>query len=616
MKSESSDAKAPIINAKKVFRRIRTIKKIIERDNLTDIHFWTAFRKEFENFIENDFKINKMKADELRVMLKKRKIWMQTKRITIVKAFINTLKKEEQVQWSQKKINRIYLRKQFVSKKLSNYVFQININKTSRTSGENRRSSILWSSNTSNSQHHERAIISKQSEHQQSKHQQSQQSKQSKHQNENQSEQQTEQQRQQNEKQRQHTEQFQKIQSQQSRMQSIEQQSFLFDEISFWAPSVSSKSSIFRTSKNHDRVLFNLIKMYSNETKYNDENDSWNFKFIIFHDMCAKTEVFETAKLMTLSIMFKNFALNYYYFNVTVWRSALNFVQACVSINSYFENAEYKRNVMTKWNVIIFRSVMTTSKHQNKLMNECLQLLIKKLRHLQHDLNEEFRIDKFIHNKLIIACQDVSACQYTCYKSSNDLIGLINDLQSFIIIFNKSHSHQIENYQSKTAYYIDRCYCINYFKRQSQLRFRSRSKSDHSNEPRTLYDREKNNFDRTIVSYNSKQYDRRKKRCFICNKTDCWSINHTWKKRDASKTRLKKRFNESFNRSDHQSEKDWNKQMFQYMIDYICNHESIDFDAEFVDEMNAFIMKIDVSKAQVVINQQLFYETNWQSAWA
>ena len=241
---------------------------------------------------------------------------------------------------------------------------------------------------------------------------------------------------------------------------------------------------------------------------------------------------------------------------------------------------------MIKWNVIIFRSVMTISKHQNKSMNECLQLLIKKLRHLQHDLNEKFWIDKFIHNKLIIACQNVSACQYACYKSSNDLIDLINDLQSFIIIFSKSHLHQTENYQSDAAYYIDRRYK---FKRRSP---------DDSNQ---LYDRKKNNSDRAMISYNAE-----KKRCFICNRTDCWSINHTWEKRDASKTRLKKRFNKSFNRSDHQSEKNWEKRIFQYIIKYVIDHEGIDSEIELVDEIKTFTMKINVSKAQVVINQQLF----------
>ena len=150
-------------------------------------------------------------------------------------------------------------------------------------------------------------------------------------------------------------------------------------------------------------------------------------------------------------------------------------------------------------------------------MYECFQILIKKLRHLQHDLNEEFRIDKFIHNKLIIACQNVSACQYACFKSSNSLAGLINDLQSSIITFNKSHSHQAENYQPKT-YYTDRRYRISYSRKQSQYRPRSRSSSD---QPRTSYDRGKDNFDRAIISYNSRQYDRGKKRCFICNKIGC-----------------------------------------------------------------------------------------------
>ena len=165
---------------------------------------------------------------------------------------------------------------------------------------------------------------------------------------------------------------------------------------------------------------------------------------------------------------------------------------------------------------------MIISKHQNKLMHECFQFLIKQLRHLQHELNEKFRFDKFIHNKLITACQKMFACQYICFKIFDTLVNLINDLQSFIIIFSKSHSHQIENYQLNVVYYIDQRYCINYFKKQL-LRFRSQSNSDHSDELRTSYDRKKNDFDRNqaIVSYNSKQYDKRKKRCFICNRTDC-----------------------------------------------------------------------------------------------
>ena len=70
-------------------------------------------------------------------------------------------------------------------------------------------------------------------------------------------------------------------------------------------------------------------------------------------------------------------------------------------------------------------------------MEECLQLLIKDLRHLQHGLDAELRTDKFIHNKLINACQDIPACQYACFKPADGLAGLINDLRSSIITFQK-----------------------------------------------------------------------------------------------------------------------------------------------------------------------------------
>jgi hypothetical protein len=82
---------------------------------------------------------------------------------------------------------------------------------------------------------------------------------------------------------------------------------------------------------------------------------------------------------------------------------------------------------------------MMTS-NEDKSIEECLQLLIKQLRHLQHGLNSELRSEKFIHNKLINACQNVFACQYACFKLSDSLVDLINDLRSSIIIYQKVNS--------------------------------------------------------------------------------------------------------------------------------------------------------------------------------
>ena len=90
-------------------------------------------------------------------------------------------------------------------------------------------------------------------------------------------------------------------------------------------------------------------------------------------------------------------------------------------------------------------------KNDGKFMKKCFQLLFKKLRHLQHELNSKFRIDKFFHNKLINACQNISICQYACFKSSNNLVNLINDLRSFIVTYHKI------NLNTKT-FFVDKRY--------------------------------------------------------------------------------------------------------------------------------------------------------------
>jgi chorismate mutase len=55
----------------------------------------------------------------------------------------------------------------------------------------------------------------------------------------------------------------------------------------------------------------------------------------------------------------------------------------CISIMIYFEDAEYKKSILNKWNNIRLKTMM--SFNENKSMNKCMQLLIKELRHLQHD---------------------------------------------------------------------------------------------------------------------------------------------------------------------------------------------------------------------------------------
>ncbi len=129
---------------------------------------------------------------------------------------------------------------------------------------------------------------------------------------------------------------------------------------------------------------------------------------------------------------------------------------------------------------------MNKTENEKKSMNECLQLLIKKLRHLQHDLESILRIDDFIHNKLINACQEISACQYACFKFSDSLTELINDLKSSIIIYQKAHFIEFSFLSEFIINFIDRRYHRNFSLRINQNReYQNRKYQNRRNQNRT-----------------------------------------------------------------------------------------------------------------------------------
>lgn len=192
-------------------------------------------------------------------------------------------------------------------------------------------------------------------------------------------------------------------------------------------------------STGHGRELSNLARMYTDEQKYSGENDSLVFKMTIFHDICTRADVPPEARLKAFPTMLKGLALDFYYSNVSISGTATTLDQVCYSIQAYFEGAEHKRSVLSRWNETTLKSTMSKTENDGKSMEVCLLLLIKDLRHLQFGLDPQLRSDEFIHNKLVNACQDIPACQYACFKPSNTLPGLINDLRSSIITFHNAH---------------------------------------------------------------------------------------------------------------------------------------------------------------------------------
>jgi hypothetical protein len=131
--------------------------------------------------------------------------------------------------------------------------------------------------------------------------------------------------------------------------------------------------------------------------------------------------------------MLRRLALDHYYTNLKANSLSVSFEKLCKSTHNYFEGPEYRRNILTQWNTLKLQTII--NKNIGKSTLKCLQILIKDLRHLQHRLDTSLKTDKFLHNKLIIAYQDLELYKYAYYKPADTLASLINNLRSSITIY-------------------------------------------------------------------------------------------------------------------------------------------------------------------------------------
>ena len=136
------------------------------------------------------------------------------------------------------------------------------------------------------------------------------------------------------------------------------------------------------TSKGYRQELSIIIKIYTEESKYGGNKNSFNFKLTIFHDICGRADILYKAKAKAFPTMLKGLALNFFYLNNTINKSS--FQDICSTVQTYFEGLEYKRGILVYQNTTLLKSIIDKSK--GKLTVDYLQLLLNELRHLQYGL--------------------------------------------------------------------------------------------------------------------------------------------------------------------------------------------------------------------------------------
>jgi hypothetical protein len=116
--------------------------------------------------------------------------------------------------------------------------------------------------------------------------------------------------------------------------------------------------------------------------------------------------------------------------------------------------------------------------------------------------------------------------------------------------------------------------------------------------------RRKRSFNRRedFRSRNNKFQARRLKKCFVCEKIECWSINHFEKKRNDSKKRFSDRYFEYKIRSD------FDRWLNQYIADFEDTYDSDDeYAAQYFDELTiSSVLEIDTIKLIEFESDELF----------
>ena len=155
--------------------------------------------------------------------------------------------------------------------------------------------------------------------------------------------------------------------------------------------------------------------------------------------------------------------------------------------------------MLRQWNNINLRGLFRNNTEKNKktIFND----MILQLRQIQRDLDYEFQSDTALRNKIIMSYNNIPACSVTILQPTTTIVELINNIYAAIENNEKVIKAEKSEPLNPETYFTDRKYYIN---RPSNPTY------SRSSPPNT---------------------DFQKKKCFVCDKTDCWSTKHIDKKR-------------------------------------------------------------------------------------
>jgi hypothetical protein len=197
-------------------------------------------------------------------------------------------------------------------------------------------------------------------------------------------------------------------------------------------------------------------------------------------------------------------------------------------MKKFFKESKWKRFNLTKWQFMHINNVIVVN--SNLFLTECLQKICIDFDNVQKELNFDYHDSNQMRKILIQTCRNHSTLLIELHNSSSNFSNMINFLYNNIINYESINKKNNMYFQS-----INIINCIhdhfhdhNFIDKQYHREFESFNNRDNR---------------KFFINYRSRDKFsiRVSKKCFVCDKFNCWSTNHIEKERDNVKKRFANR---------------------------------------------------------------------------
>ena len=106
----------------------------------------------------------------------------------------------------------------------------------------------------------------------------------------------------------------------------------------------------------YGKELVNIAKLYIDDQKHSNISRNFNFKLIIFYNICNRVDILPDAYLKALPLILIGLALNYYYNGKL---AILIFNKACQQLYSFFKGLKLERRTLSKWNKVSMMEIIS-----------------------------------------------------------------------------------------------------------------------------------------------------------------------------------------------------------------------------------------------------------------